>query len=305
MLVSKLPPLQWFRSFDAAARYLNFTSAGRSLGISQPAVSQNIQNLEHSLGKTLFVRKARNVELTEHGRKLLPFVNGAMTQLVEGALNIAANKREGVLRVACTTSFASCWLIPRLEKFQHLYPDIEIELVSTLWLDDYAQAETDISIRYGSGEMLSSNATILKQDNIIAVCSPGFAKKYKVSQSVENSFILTPLIRTIGTSDTWHHWFASANIHAVPEFSLTVDIHAAAVEMARQGLGLALISSIIVSKSIKDGELVSPLRHSMRARENYYIQAKSGNSHSDVLARRFIDWINSQVERQFVLHNKK
>ncbi|MDN3722139.1 LysR family transcriptional regulator [Roseibium salinum] len=49
-----LPPLNWFRAFEAAARRLSFTAAGEEIGMTQSAVSQQIRALETRLGTTLF-----------------------------------------------------------------------------------------------------------------------------------------------------------------------------------------------------------------------------------------------------------
>ncbi|MEM6498530.1 MAG: LysR family transcriptional regulator, partial [Pseudomonadota bacterium] len=63
-----LPPLTWFRAFEAAARYLNFTTAADELGLTQSAVSQHVRALEERFGTQLFERKPRGLALTDDGR---------------------------------------------------------------------------------------------------------------------------------------------------------------------------------------------------------------------------------------------
>ena len=67
-----LPPLTWLRSFEAAARHLNFTAAADELNLTQSAISQQVRSLEVRLGLKLFERKARGLLLTDEGRKRLP-----------------------------------------------------------------------------------------------------------------------------------------------------------------------------------------------------------------------------------------
>lgn len=67
-----LPPLEWLRVFEAAARLENFSNAARELGLTQAAVSQRIRNLEGRLGKPLFTRLPRGVELTVEGEAYAP-----------------------------------------------------------------------------------------------------------------------------------------------------------------------------------------------------------------------------------------
>ena len=77
----RLPPLNWLRSFEAAARHLNFTQAAAELHMTQAAVSQQIKGLETKLGCALFIRLARGLELTDAGRAYIPGVRESIENL--------------------------------------------------------------------------------------------------------------------------------------------------------------------------------------------------------------------------------
>ena len=79
--MSRLPPLNWLRAFEASARALSFTSAAQELSMTQSAVSQQIKSLENALGRTLFLRRVRGLELTDEGRGYLPTVQAAFAML--------------------------------------------------------------------------------------------------------------------------------------------------------------------------------------------------------------------------------
>ena len=66
-MAKSLPPLTWFRAFEAAARNLSFTAAADEIGMTQSAVSQHVKALESRLGVALFIRKARGLALTDDG----------------------------------------------------------------------------------------------------------------------------------------------------------------------------------------------------------------------------------------------
>ena len=55
-MAGQLPPLNWLRAFEAAARHLSFTQAARELNMTQSAVSQQSKSLEGDLGRALVLR---------------------------------------------------------------------------------------------------------------------------------------------------------------------------------------------------------------------------------------------------------
>lgn len=73
----RLPPLNGLRAFEAAARHLSFKTAARELGVTPGAVSQQVKNLEGTLGVNLFRRLPRGLLLTEVGSAYLPDLSRA------------------------------------------------------------------------------------------------------------------------------------------------------------------------------------------------------------------------------------
>ena len=119
--VSPLPPLAAIRVFEAAARHLSFTAAATELGMTQAAVSYQIKVLEERVGGPLFLRKPRQVVLTEAGQRLAPKVSEAFTLLME-AYGAARSGADGVLTVSTLLTFASNWLAQHLGLFQLAHP---------------------------------------------------------------------------------------------------------------------------------------------------------------------------------------
>lgn len=81
----RLPPLEWIRAFEAAARLGSFTAAAEDLGLTQAAVSQRIGHLEKHFGASLFHRRARAISLTVEGEAWLPHVRLALEGLRDSA----------------------------------------------------------------------------------------------------------------------------------------------------------------------------------------------------------------------------
>ncbi len=108
-----LPPLEWIRVFEAAARLGSFTAAADELGITQAAVSQRIRKLEQRLGAQLFNRQARGVSLSTQGESWLPHVQGALAQLLNSTANLFEAPRRKVT-IAASSSVIELWIVPRL-----------------------------------------------------------------------------------------------------------------------------------------------------------------------------------------------
>jgi LysR family glycine cleavage system transcriptional activator len=88
----RLPPLNWLRSFEAAARLLNFTQAAAELHMTQAALSQQIKGLESQLGCALFKRLPRSLELTDSGQSYIPIPPQNARFRTTGALQFKARE---------------------------------------------------------------------------------------------------------------------------------------------------------------------------------------------------------------------
>lgn len=105
------------RAFEAVAQHLNFHAAAKELAPTQSAVSRQIQTLESDVAVPLFNHHTRTVELTSAGGVLLRGVSPSLER-IDGAVR-RIRQSIGRKSVSLTTfaSFASMWLIPRMEAF--------------------------------------------------------------------------------------------------------------------------------------------------------------------------------------------
>ena len=90
MKLSRQMPLNALRVFEAAARLKSFTKAGEELGMTQTAVSYQIKLLEEHVGEPLFLRRPRQVSLTEAGEQLQPKVAQGFSILAEAMASVSA-----------------------------------------------------------------------------------------------------------------------------------------------------------------------------------------------------------------------
>ena len=279
-MVKALPPLAWFRAFESAARRLSFTAAAEEIGMTQSAVSQHVKSLETSLGVALFIRRPRGLSLTDDGRKLLPQVSSALETLTVAARNFDTVPSKNVLTVAASVSIAQWLISPRLNEFTNKNPEINIRFLSTIWPDDFHTVRADVEIPFGSQIQFGRNATRLEPSGLIAIKSP------KLSGTIESS----TLIESVGTSDGWKLWAESVGGNPMPK--IFVDSYGAAMNLAINGNGIALVSNILAQDAIRSGKLIMADKTLLTCNEGYYLRFNDKN----LLAKQFHDWlINSLI----------
>jgi LysR family cyn operon transcriptional activator len=122
--------LRHIRYLLAVAEHRNFTRAADSLHISQPALSQQIRQLENDLGGELFDRSGRAVRLTDFGSAYIEYARRALLDLEAGqrALHDVRDLSRGQLRLAFTPTFTEYLVAPVIDQFHSAYPRIAIEM---------------------------------------------------------------------------------------------------------------------------------------------------------------------------------
>ncbi|WP_282607696.1 LysR family transcriptional regulator [Pelagibius sp. Alg239-R121] len=285
-----LPPLTWFRAFEASARHLSFTLAAGELNVTQSAVSQHVRALEQKFAVMLFERKPRGLALTEAGRRLLPYAASAVDELAKATAMFLPRVHAERLDIACTTTFAVVWLVPRLERFRRANPDVTLRLLSTLWPDDYLTEKTDIQIRFGSRALLNDEPALTIEDNIIPVCTPDLAPSIDRTDSLWD----LPMIETIGALYSWERWSQEAGLPTPPAPKFVVDSMILAKTMAESGEGVALASRFICRDSISQGQLIVPIDRPVSSDDCFSVSLSEFTTEKPA-AKAFYDWLLSEI----------
>jgi len=260
------------------------------MNVTQSAVSQHVRLLEKRLGTAVFVRKARGIALTEAGRRLLPYVSGAMADLAMATEIFDPHRGDDRLEIACSNSFARLWLSRHIGAFLTQFPDLDIRIISAIWPDDYAKLESDVQIRYGAPELVGDGATRLMRDTMIPVCHPELSARIAKTSGITD----VPLIHTVGTANTWARWSASTGTDVSSSTSLSVDSDELALELAENKQGVALCGRFLCQDILDAGRLCMPVPESIPSDENYYIATRSDLSASGP-ATVFRTWLFDEL----------
>ena len=127
--IRRLPSLNALRAFWAAARHGSFVAAADELFVTASAVSLQVRQLEEELSQKLFERTPRGLTLTADGAAILPGINDAFQRLQETLLEqTPGGERRQILTLSVAPSFSTKWLLPRLDRFCALYPEIDVRV---------------------------------------------------------------------------------------------------------------------------------------------------------------------------------
>lgn len=281
-MAKSLPPLTWFRTFEAAGRLLSFTAAADEIGMTQSAVSQQVKSLEHRLGSALFTRHARGLSLTDEGRRLLPQIETALAQLATATEAFRPDRAQNLLTIAASVSMIQWVISPNLQSFSRRYPEISLRYVSTIWPDDFHTARADVEIRFGSEKQVGKDATLLTPNRLVAL----------KSQRVQGDLRTLPLIEAVGTSDGWRAW--AHHVADTPRPTIFADSYGVALQLAAHGNGIALVSTILTGHAITSGQVERAHPSDCPATEGYYLSINE----KEPAAGLFQEWLQHVLEQQ-------
>lgn len=285
--------LNWLRTFEASGRLLSFSLAAEELNLSQSAVSQQIKLLEHKLGKELFLRKTRSLQLTTEGRALLDVVREGLQRLNAGMSSIFSSSADGVLDLHVNNTFGELWLAPRIGRFIAHRPQISVRMLQTNWDLEYEAANTELEIRYGNGSWPGFEARNLLPRTLRPYCSISLANKLRSADGFEQ----TTLIDVLGTPNGWLDWKRVYHPETAERPArIHVDSYAIAASMAIEGIGSCLLYDDFVSGSRLEPFLVCPFDAPISCDAGYYLTWRSDKPLS-AAATEFCAWLDLEPSR--------
>jgi DNA-binding transcriptional LysR family regulator len=235
------------------------------MALTQSAVSRQIQSLEEEVGVSLFLRHTRAVELTSAGAQLLLAVSHALPRIDVAVRQIRQSAGRKSVSLTTFASFASMWLIPRLEKFQRENPEIDIRIDASDNSLDLEVADVDLALRYGPVASMPPSAIRLFGEQLTPVASPWLLKGSpplkQPSDLAQFSLIEAgDAHRTHLEWLTWRRWFDEQKQSKLqPKRWLYFNYAYQMVQAALAGQGVVLARLPMVAESLANGDLVEPL----------------------------------------------
>ena len=301
------------RAFEAVARHLNFRAAADELFLTQSAVSRQIQGLEDEVGAALFLRHTRAVELTSAGTLLLRGSGAALERIDASVRQIRQSAGRKSVSVTTWASFASMWLIPRLEAFQREHPDIDIRIDASDVPLDLSTADVDLALRYAVPAAMPPHAVRLFGEQLTPVVSPWLLKEHalqRVEDLAEQTLIEAGDAHRTRHLEwlTWQRWLDTfapsprsaptgparsriAKPNWAPKRWLYFNYSHQIVQAALTGQGVALARMPLVAQSLASGDLVEPLPHTRLDSPLAYWLLRAPRSLERPEVKAFCDWL--------------
>lgn len=255
--------LNALRAFEASARHQSFSAAATELNVTPAAVGQLVRTLEDWLGTPLFIRsssgRARLI-LTETAERALPDIRAGFDRLTLGMERLKEGSTSGVLTVTVSPAFAAKWLLPRIDRFQAEWPDMDVRLDTNHKSVDFQAQRVDIGVRYGLGKWPDLAADKLMDEEVYPVCSPSLRQRGHLRQP--NDLARETLIHDLSMDNhksfpTWEIWMQKAGVAGVATTrGMQINNSAAVLQAAIEGHGIALARSIMAQDDLAAGRLV-------------------------------------------------
>lgn len=292
----RVPPLKAIIAFESIARTKSVNRAAEELGLTASAVSHQLSNLESMIGQPLFQRTGRGLILTPTGERYLSDVTGSLVELSRATERASSRKDVDILRVHSSPSFGLMWLLPRLSSFQEANGDVQLNVACSYEDVSFSNGYYDIDIRHGYGGWSNLKVKTVRGEFIAPLASPRYLERHPVANpedllSHRLIYSETPLVQ-------WRQWFGRVGVAGQSKtFDFSFDRSYMSIETAALGLGIALESTMMASRKIREGELVQVFDSSQSVEVAAHHLVYPSQNVELPRVGKFLSWIENEIER--------
>ena len=299
-----LPSLNALRAFAAVCRHLSFAQAAEELRVTPAAVKQLVDKLEEAIGQELVTRSGRGLALTAAGLLGREALSEGFAQLTAAVERMREHSGRQRLIVSVEPSFATAWLVPRLERFRKHNADVDVLIDSSLKIADLRSGDADIAIRFGKKTAPGLVAHRLFDEHLCAFCSPALARGkpgLRKPEDLERATLLHWDMSELGWASatrkwmSWQGWLERAGAcHVELRHGIAFSDYNLLLQSAVAGHGVMLGSLPVLHDLVAAGLLVNPLGVTVDTDIGYDIVA-TPEALERGEARRFADWIVAEA----------
>ena len=266
--------------------------------MGQPAISHAVRQLESMLDTSLFKRQHNGVELTEEGEILARHLDKGFGEIHTGLKAILQKKPKQQITLFVSTALASHWLMSRIARFKHSYPDIQLRCITQDTDNEVQKGNFDLCIPLGQVSWEGFQRAKFHDEVITLVCSPEYLKR---SPSLDklidlSNHALIHLEERYTSRLDWQKLFDNFDLdYRNSNADETFNDYAIVLQAAMEGQGIALGWKPMVNSLIASGRLVAPLDVEIKTENPFYILTpkEKANDKSTQLLR---DWLLKEMK---------
>lgn len=295
----QLLPLNALRAYSAVYETGGIRSAARVLEVSHSSVSRHLRFLEETLGVALLDRdqNQRSLVFTSQGERLGQATSDALSLLSNAIVEIREVHTRNSVVISTAPSFASCWLMERIHRFNKAFPWIEISVMVNQQLTKLAEHGADIGIRIGDGAWAESEYRLLMDETLFPVCSPGYAEMLGNTREA-TCLKKAKLLHDRDPQTSWDKWRKQFGLDWFdptpgPRFTSSDMV----LDAATKGLGVALARGRMAESELADGRLirlVAPLEVKIPAAYWMLVQPESSERKA---VKTFVSWLRDDCAK--------
>ncbi|MCV6590602.1 MAG: LysR substrate-binding domain-containing protein [Marinobacterium sp.] len=257
--MSRALPLKGLYTFVCVARSGSLRQAAEQLCLTPQAVSLQIRTLEQQLGFALFERHSSGIVLNTTGDQLLAWVERGLGLIERGVQEVRERQQRQQLRICASPWFAIHCLLPKLPEFEQQWPQLDVQISTSVPFPDFSSQRLDLAIQWGFGQWSFSHKKLLLTDDKLLVCAPSLLSEHKPLR-VPSDLTRHRLLCTELSVELWRKLLNTLGVDLLLEHqALPLDSHAGLVEAVQKGLGVALVSVAEARELCAAGRLVAPL----------------------------------------------
>lgn len=166
--------------FSALAGSASLSAAARELGVTTPAVSKHLAQMEARLGVSLLNRTTRRMSLTPEGELYLEHARRILGEIddMEQLLGTSKAVPKGLLRVNATLGFGRSHVAPVISRYARKYPQVEVQLQLSVNPPPLTDDSFDVCIRFGAPPDTRVIAKYIAPNRRLLCASPAYLAKH-------------------------------------------------------------------------------------------------------------------------------
>lgn len=275
-------------AFEAVSRHLSVSAAADELGVTQSAISHQVRLLSDLVGERLVRKQGRGIELTEAGTRLAHRLQPAFAEIVQSVGEAIGGSRS-MVRLAICSSFGPAWLVPRLAAFYATKPAFDLQICMYARDPELTDAVADAFVTTLPTEK-GFESLLLWPEKLIPVISPAV-------DGTDAAPLITTDLQPGRHGADWNAYAAlSGDVVDTGGGWVFASHYLIAIEMAKAGLGAALVPDFLAERDLQAGALRQMHDAALPTTEDYYLcvkESRRGEPAIDALVR----WFKSQLPK--------